>query len=319
MAWSTKEMPNLSGRRAVVTGANSGLGLQTALELARAGAQVTLACRDAARGAEAARTITAEVPGAELQVRALDLADLASVRAFAAEIESEEQPLDLLINNAGVMATPPRLTADGFELQFGTNHLGHFALTGLLLDRLKAAPTPRVVTVSSVMHRIGKIDFDDLQRTRHYGPWSAYGQAKLANLLFARELQRRADAAGLPLRSLAAHPGYSSTHLQTTGPGLGGGVSGKLNALGGKLGNLLIATKDSFGALPSLYAATAPEVPGGSFVGPTRLQQTRGPVGVVPSSRAGQDADVARRLWDVSEELTGVSYGLPAAAPRAAV
>lgn len=310
MAWSTKDIPRLDGRRAVVTGANSGLGLQTALELARVGADVTLACRDPARGAAATDSIRAQVPDAKLQVQALDLADLSSVRAFAAAINDAGQPLDLLINNAGVMAPPRRETADGFELQLGTNHLGHFALTGLLLDRLTSAPNPRVVTVSSAAHRIGKIDFDDLQRERSYGPWRAYGQSKLANLLFARELQARAAAAGLLLLSLASHPGYSATALQTTGPGMGGGVMGRLNALGGQIGNVLIGTSDAYGALPSLYAATDPEVPGGSFVGPTRLNQTRGPVGVVASTKAGRDMDVARRLFDVSEELTGVRFGL---------
>ncbi|MEV4420179.1 oxidoreductase [Patulibacter sp. NPDC049589] len=315
MPWSTSEIPSLEGRRAVVTGANGGLGLQTALELARRGAQVTLAVRDVQKGATAVDRITAKVPGASLAVETLDLADLASVRAFATREDAGGLPLDLLVNNAGIMATPPRLTADQFELQFGTNHLGHFALTGLLLGRLKAADAPRVVTVSSIVHRLGTIDFDDLNWHASYGPWRAYGRSKLSNLLFARELQARVDAAGIPLRSLAAHPGYSSTHLQTTGPAMSGGVLGRLNAWGGKVGNVLVATKDSYGAQPSLYAATHPEVPGGSFVGPTRLGQTRGPIGPVTSTAAGRDMAVASRLFDVSEELTGVSFGLaPAAA-----
>ncbi|CAB4902094.1 unannotated protein [freshwater metagenome] len=317
MAWSTSDIPQLDGRRAIVTGANGGLGLQTALELARRGAHVTLAVRDTGKGAEAVRRIEREVPGASLGVETLDLADQSSVQAFAEREDAEGHPLDLLVNNAGIMATPPRVTVDGFELQFGTNHLGHFALTGLLLDRLKAADAPRVVTISSVMHKVGSIDFDDLNWQHSYGPWKAYGRSKLSNLLFARELQARVDAAGVPLRSLSAHPGYSSTHLQTTGPGLSGGVLGTLNAWGGRIGNALIATKDSYGAQPTLYAATHPEVPGGSFVGPTRLGQTRGPIGTVQSNARGRDMAVASRLWDVSEELTGVSYGLapvPAAA-----
>ncbi|MGX6448891.1 oxidoreductase [Patulibacter sp. S7RM1-6] len=310
MAWSTDDIPAQDGRRAVVTGANSGLGKQTALALARAGAAVTLACRDVAKGEAAADAIRRAAPGAAVRVEALDLASLASVRAFAAREQDAGAPLDLLVNNAGVMATPPRLTADGFELQLGTNHLGHFALTGLLLPLLRAADAARVVTLSSVAHRLGRIAFDDLQSERHYGAWRAYGQAKLANLLFARELARRAEAAGLALRSLAAHPGYSSTNLQIAGPGMSGGLLGRANALAGRLGNVLIGTSDAYGALPTLYAATAPDAPNGELVGPTRLGQTRGPVGVVPSTRAGRDPEVAARLWAVSEELTGVRVAL---------
>jgi NAD(P)-dependent dehydrogenase (short-subunit alcohol dehydrogenase family) len=318
MGWSTKQIPSLRGRRALVTGANSGLGLQTALELARAGAHVTLACRDAGRADGAVATIRDQVPDADLEVRALDLASLASVRALAEALDGEGAPLDLLINNAGVMATPERRTADGFEQQLGTNHLGHFALTGLLLERLKAAPAPRVVTVSSGLHRIGRIDLDDLNwERRGYKRWGAYGQSKLANLLFARELQRRADAGDLALRSAAAHPGYSATHLQTAGPGQGGGVGDRLNALVGRVGNALLATSDAYGAQPTLYAATHPEVSGGAYVGPTRLGQNRGPIGEVPSTRAGHDREVARRLWERSEQLTGVAFGLPAAEPVA--
>lgn len=315
MSWSTSDIPALDGRRAIVTGGNGGLGLQTALELARRGAHVVLAVRDTTKGRAAAERITTQASGASVEVQELDLADQASIRAFAEREDAGGAPLDLLINNAGIMATPPRHTADGFELQFGTNHLGHFALTGRLLGRLRAADAPRVVTISSVMHRIGRIDFDDLNAERGYGPWRAYGQSKLANLLFARELQRRADAAGLPLRSLAAHPGYSATHLQTTGPGLGGGLAAKVNGAAMKIANGVVATKDSYGARPTLYAATQPEVPGGAFVGPKRLAQTRGPIGVVASNARGRDVAVAGRLFDVSEELTGVSFGLtPAAA-----
>lgn len=312
MAWSAADIGDLRGTRAVVTGANSGLGRQTAQQLARAGAHVTLACRSAERGEQAAAAIRAAVPDAQVDVESLDLADLGSVRTCAERIAGDDRPLNLLINNAGVMATPQRETVDGFELQFGTNHLGHFALTGLLLGALRAAPNPRVVTVSSTMHRMGRIDFDNLQWQHGYGPWKAYGRSKLANLLFARELQARADAAGIPLRSCASHPGYSATELQTTGPGMGGGLKARLNTLGGRLGNALIATDDAYGAQPSLYAATDAEVPGGSYVGPTRLFQSRGPVGVVPSSRAGRDMAVAARLFDVSEDLTGVRYDVPA-------
>ncbi|WP_210494949.1 oxidoreductase [Patulibacter sp. SYSU D01012] len=316
MGWSTDDIPAQTGRRAVVTGANSGLGKRTALELARKGAAVVLACRDVGKGQAAAAEIRRAAPDADVTVEELDLASLASVRAFADRQDAAGPPLDLLVNNAGVMATPPRLTADGFELQLGTNHLGHFALTGLLLPRLRAADAPRVVTLTSGLHRIGRIAFDDLQSERSYGPWRAYGQAKLANLLFARELARRAAVAGLPLRSLAAHPGYSATNLQTTGPAMSGGLLGRLNAVAGRVGNAVLGTGDAYGALPTLYAATESQAPNGEMIGPTKLSQTRGPVGVVPSTRAGRDPETAGRLWTVSEELTGVRFDLEAGPAR---
>ncbi|HEY8770474.1 MAG TPA: oxidoreductase, partial [Thermoleophilaceae bacterium] len=211
-------MPDQSGRVAVVTGANSGLGLVTARELARAGASVVLACRNTSKGERAIEELRAAVPGADAKLEALDLADLDSVRDFASRIASERGHLDLLVLNAGVMAPPRRTTKDGFESQFGTNHLGHFALTGRLLPTLLAASEPRVVTLSSGVHRMGSINFDDLQRERRYNNWLAYGQSKLANLIFAVELQRRASTAGTNLLSLAAHPGYSATNLQFAGP-----------------------------------------------------------------------------------------------------
>ena len=215
--WTSSDIPEQTGRVAVVTGANSGLGLITARELARARATVVIACRDTDKGDRAVAEIRAQVPEADLEVRALDLADLASVRSFAARLGGERDSVDLLINNAGVMAPPRRTTVDGFESQFGTNHLGHFALTGLMLPSLLAAPAPRVVTLSSGAHRIGKMDFDDLQGERSYNNWRAYGQSKLANLLFCFELDRRARAAGTKLMSLAAHPGYAATNLQFAG------------------------------------------------------------------------------------------------------
>ena len=216
--WARRDIPDQGGRVAVVTGANSGLGFVTARELSRAGAHVVMGSRDADKGGAAVAAIGAEVPNARLQLLELDLADLTSVRGFAAAVAGQHRAIDLLVNNAGVMAPPFSLTADGFESQFGTNHLGHFALTGLLLEALLASPAPRVVTLSSTAHRTGVINFDDLQSRGRYNNWLAYGQSKLANLLFAFELDRRAQAAGVPLRSIAAHPGYSAINLQSSGP-----------------------------------------------------------------------------------------------------
>jgi NAD(P)-dependent dehydrogenase (short-subunit alcohol dehydrogenase family) len=312
--WTAADIPDQSGRLAVVTGANSGLGLITARELARASARVVMAVRDAGKGERAAESIRGEVADARVELASLDLADLSSVRAFAESFSAENEGLDLLVNNAGVMAPPRRVTADGFEVQIGTNHLGHFALTGLLLDRLLAQPEPRVVTVSSGAHRIGKIDFDDLQGERRYRRWARYGQSKLANLLFARELQRRAEAAGLPLRSLAAHPGYAATNLQSAAGQMDRGLFTRFGSAVMGVTNRVLAQSDEMGALPLLYAATVPDVPGGSYVGPDRMREQRGHPTLVGSSKAGQDMETARRLWEVSEELTGVQYEFRAGA-----
>jgi NAD(P)-dependent dehydrogenase (short-subunit alcohol dehydrogenase family) len=301
--WTARDIPDQTGRLAVVTGANSGLGLITAMELARAGATVVLACRDATRGADAVARIRAEAPDAAVEVRRLDLADLGSVREFAGSLSADRDGLDVLVNNAGVMALPRRTTADGFEAQFGTNHLGHFALTGRLLPLLAKRPGSRVVTVSSGMHRIGRMNFTDLQGERRYRKWLAYGQAKLANLLFAFELDRRLGEAGP--RSYAAHPGFAATNLQTAGPRMQGSV---LLERGAELLNKLLAQDVRMGALPSLYAATAPGLPGGSFVGPDGFQEQRGHPTVVRAKKAAYDQDDARRLWEVSEDLTGVRY-----------
>ena len=298
--WSAADIPDQSGRTIVVTGASSGIGLIAARELARAGARVVIAVRNLDKGRQAAESF----PGAGAEVRELDLADLASVRAFA---ERFEGPLDRLVNNAGVMAPPRRTTKDGFELQFGTNHLGHFALTGLLLPRLLAAPEPRVVTVSSGAHRIGTIHFDDLQGERRYNNWRWYGQSKLANLMFCFELQRRAAEADAALTSVAVHPGYARTNLQFAAPPwYEKGVMA--------VTNLLFAQSAEMGALPTLYATTFPELPGGSFVGPDGLMEQRGHPHIVTAARKAYDEDAWRRLWAVSEELTGVHYDFPAAA-----
>ena len=304
-SWTSRDIPAQTGRVAVVTGANSGLGFVTARELARAGARVVLGCRDAARGAKAADDLRRQVPDADVEVRTLDLASLQSVRAFADRSHADVPALDLLVNNAGVMAIPRQLTEDGFERQFGTNHLGHFALTGLLLPLLLARPGSRVVTVSSTAHKPGRIDFDDLMGERSYRKWPAYSQSKLANLLFAYELQRRLERAGAATISVAAHPGYAATNLQQVGPSMEGN---RLTALVMSLGNRLFAQSDEMGALPQLYAATAPDVRGGDYFGPDGLAEGRGHPKRVDSTKASKDLAVAQRLWDVSAELTDVRY-----------
>ena len=306
--WSTLDVPDLTGRTAAVTGANSGIGLVCARELARKGATVVMGCRDPQRGENALAEMREAASGVTVELERLDLADLASVREFAAAVCERHPKLDLLINNAGVMATPRAETKDGFELQIGTNHLGHFALTGLLFDRLTAAREARVVTVSSGAHRLGRIDFDDLMGERSYSRWGRYSQSKLANLLFAFELARRAAKADLALISAAAHPGYAATHLQSSGPGLGGGLVSLFNTTIGRLGNVLIAQSDEMGAQPSLYAATVEAMPSGGFVGPSGPGELRGRPKLVSPARAARDEAIAARLWDVSEALTGVEY-----------
>lgn len=306
--WTEDKIPDLTGTTAIVTGANSGLGFVTAAQLAAHGASVTLAVRDAERGAAAVERMRGRLPDAELSVRVLDLASLDSVAGFAAEFTAGPGRLDLLVNNAGVMNLPQRRTADGFEMQFGTNHLGHFALTGGLLPLLLASPDARVVTLSSTMHRIGKMDFDDLMGAKRYRAWPAYGQSKLANLLFTAELQRRATAATAPLRAMAAHPGFALTNLQTAGPAMRGAKSGTRRARLMATLTREFAQPAVWGALPTLYAATVPGLAGNSFVGPEGFGQQHGhPVPVTRSKRA-QSTEDARRLWTESERLTGVSY-----------
>jgi NAD(P)-dependent dehydrogenase (short-subunit alcohol dehydrogenase family) len=295
--FSTADLPDMTGRSVIVTGANSGIGAAAARALASAGARVVLAVRNLDKGRAAAATM----PG-DTEVRELDLASLASVREFAAAWDGE---IDLLINNAGVMAPPLTRTADGFELQFGTNHLGHFALTNLLLEHV----TGRVVTVSSTAHRFGRIDFEDLNwERRPYNAWRAYGQSKLANLLFTAELQRRLSAAGSDVLATAAHPGYAATNLQSHSE------RRSLDLLMA-ITNRLFAQNEDGGALPTLYAAVA-DIPGNSFAGPGGFMERRGAPKLAGRSAAAQDGEVARRLWDVSEGLTGVRFplGVPAGA-----
>ncbi|MFA1545423.1 oxidoreductase [Actinomadura chokoriensis] len=295
--WTANDIPGLRGRRAIVTGANSGIGYHTALQLARHGASVVLACRSAERGQAAFDRMKAAAPDSDIALGSLDLADLSSVRTFAAR--HGDAPLAILVNNAGVMALPRRSTADGFEMQFGTNHLGHFALTGLLLPALRAAPSARVVTVTSGFAWAGRLDFDDLQGERRYRKWTAYGQAKLANLIFTKELDRRVPE----LTSVAAHPGYAATNLQQAGPKMQGNTL--MEKVTG-IGNAVIAQSAAAGALPSLYAATA-DVEGGACYGP-RLLQYRGAPGKVVTPPQAARPGLGERLWDVSETLTGVTY-----------
>ena len=292
--WTSADLPSFEGRTAVVTGATSGIGLVAARELARVGAHVVLAVRNTARGEEVAAAMTGST-----EVRHLDLTDLASVRAFA---DAWSGDLDVLVNNAGVMAVPEGRTADGFETQIGTNHLGHFALTGLLIEHV----TDRVVTLASGAHRMGRIRLDDLNWERGYKRWPAYGQSKLANLLFTLELQRRLTEAGSAVRAVAAHPGYAATHLQSrTGNPLQNGLMA--------LGNRVIAQSDEAGAWPTLFAASQ-DLPGGSYVGPSGPGEARGTPKLVGRSAAAMDAETARGLWELSERLTGVTFTVPVAA-----
>jgi NAD(P)-dependent dehydrogenase (short-subunit alcohol dehydrogenase family) len=308
-AWTTRQMPDQTGRLAVITGANSGIGFEMAKALAGAGADVVMATRSAGKGEAAAASIQAAVPAAKVTREALDLSSLASVAEFAAGRKRDGRPIDLLINNAGIMAIPTRrVTEDGFEMQLGTNHLGHFALAGQLLDLLLAAPSPRLVTLSSgAANRPAQIHFDDLQLERNYGPWRAYGQSKLANLLFALELRRRIDAGGWNLRSMAAHPGYSLTNLQTTGPREGKGESRSYNLSQVLIKRLGLAQSAAAGALPTLFAATSPDARHGGYYGPKRLQLVGPPKAITPPRHA-RDEHTARRLWEVSEELTKVTW-----------
>jgi NAD(P)-dependent dehydrogenase (short-subunit alcohol dehydrogenase family) len=299
--WSESDIVDQTGRTALVTGSNTGLGLDTARALAEHGARVVLACRNQTKGEAAAMRIRSTAPNADVVVVPLDLADLASVRAMATAVLADESRLDLLINNAGVMALPRQETADGFEMQFGTNHLGHFALTMLLLPRLIATPGSRVVTVSSMGHRMGRMNFDDLQGTKSYHRWLQYGMTKLSNLLFTYELQRRLQAAVAPTIAVAAHPGGSNTELARD--------AGTLMRLGQPMANLVMQSA-AMGALPSLRAATDPSVIGGEYYGPDGLGETRGHPVRVSSSRASHDVAAAARLWSISEELTGTTSPL---------
>jgi NAD(P)-dependent dehydrogenase (short-subunit alcohol dehydrogenase family) len=298
--WTAADVPGQAGRTAVITGANSGIGFETARVLAEHGAAVILACRDAGRANDAAARIALTAPQATVTVVRLDLASLASVRAAADEIRASHGTLDLLINNAGLMFPPHGVTADGFELQIGTNHLGHFALTGLLLDRLLGQPGSRIVTVSSNGHRMGRINFDDLQSQRRYRRVAAYSQSKLANLMFTYELQRRLAAAAAPTVALAAHPGTAFTELTRHMPG-------PVQVLNRSLGSAFTQSAP-MGALPTLRAATDPAARGGEYYGPDGRFEFKGYPRPAKSTARSHDEQAQRRLWQESERLTGVAY-----------
>ena len=308
--WSTADIPPMTGKTAVITGATGGLGYETALALAGAGATVVLTGRNDAKGRGALERIRIQVPNARISYEELDLAKLASVADFAARFGAAHTSLDLLVNNAGVMALPKRQeTADGFEMQLGTNYLGHYALTARLLPLLRRGSQPRVVNLSSLAHRSGAINFDDLQSRRSYSPWKAYCQSKLAMLIFAFELQRRSDAAGWGLMSNAAHPGYARTDLIPNGPGARGlmwQVSKSLQPL--------ISHSAAAGALPTLFAATSPEAKPAGYYGPNWFYELKGPPVPAKVMPQAKDAAVAARLWDVSAALTAVSFDQAAAA-----
>jgi len=302
---TTEDIPDQTGKWAIVTGANSGIGFSAARELARKGCAVILACRNAAKGKAAKEQIEKEAPGSAVEVCLLDLADLRCVRSFAGQIVDRGRPLDLLINNAAVMALPTRhTTADGFEAQFGTNHLGHFALTGLLLPALLSAKGARVVTVASIAHHGKAMPFDDLQSERRYKPWAAYGQTKLANLLFGFELERRFRRAGTSALSIIVHPGLSNTKIIENGPGAEGGFSAAIL----EFGFGITAQSSDRGALPTLYGATSQNARGGKFYGPDGIFEWRGYPAEAKLSKAAQDEIAPVKLWSVSEELTGVKY-----------
>jgi NAD(P)-dependent dehydrogenase (short-subunit alcohol dehydrogenase family) len=315
--WTAKDMPNQTGRTVIVTGANSGLGYFTALELARSGASVTLAVRTLDKGEKAKAEMLVLAPGADLSVAELDVASLASVKKFAADWQKQNKTgVDLLINNAGVMAIPRRTTVDGFEMQFGTNHLGHFALTAALLPALAMRPGSRVVNVSSTAHRAGTMDWHDLMGEKSYSPWRRYGQSKLANLLFTSELNARLADAGLPITAMAAHPGYAATNLASVAPDMKGtraeGVERRLMDWGART----IAQPAEWGALPTLYAATVVNLPGNSFIGPDGFAAQTGYPHIAKRNKKAQSLEDARHLWTVSELLTGVTYDFAAVARK---
>lgn len=309
MGWTAESLPEdaLEGKTYIVTGGNSGIGFEAADALAGRGARTVLACRNPQKAGEAVDRIRKKHTHASVETLALDLSRLASVREFAKAFDDTSDRLDGLVNNAGVMAIPLRRTADGFEMQIGTNHLGHFALTGLLLEKLLETPDARVVNVSSTMHKVGRVDLDDLNyRERRYRKWAAYGQSKLANLYFTYELQRRFERARVPTLAAACHPGYAATNLQFVGPQMEGS---SFMARGAALMNRIVSQPASMGCLPTLYAAVGADVRGGDYYGPDGFQEIAGHPTRVQSTRRSHDEEIAAGLWELSEELTGVEFG----------
>ena len=304
-AWRAHDLPDLTGRHIVITGANSGIGFEAARMAAARGTRVVLACRNADKGNAAIKRIRASSPKAEVQLATLDLASLDSIRETAEDLKRQLGHIDVLCNNAGVMALPHRLTADGFEMQLGTNHLGHFAWTGQLLSSVLAATAGRIVTVTSNAHKVGRINWDDLQGRHHYQPWSAYAQSKLANLLFTYALQRRLDSAGAQAIALAAHPGYSATNLPFVAPEM---TRSRWRQAIMHLGNSLIAQGPAEGALPLLCAAANPEAQGGDYWGPSGYFEMRGPAVRVTSNARSHDRKAQERLWEISVQETGISF-----------
>jgi NAD(P)-dependent dehydrogenase (short-subunit alcohol dehydrogenase family) len=297
--WTARDIPSLTGRTALVTGANSGIGYAACVELARHGARVIMTARDARRGEDAVQRLKAAVPNADVELRLLDLGDLHNVDQFATRLLAEGKPIDILVNNAGLMMPPRGVTKQGHETQIGVNHLAHFALTLRLLPLMKGRPDARVVTISSGLHKSGKVDFDDLHSERSYSPQGAYAQSKLANVYFGLELDRRLRSAGIPIKSILAHPGLASTNLgSSVAPGFYKAIMNVVIAV--------FAQNPEGGALPTLYAATAPGVQGGQFIGPKGRTEMRGSPVLVQPSDLGKDPEIAKRLWEKSEELTGV-------------
>lgn len=306
--WTANDMPDQSGKVAIVTGANSGLGFEIVRGLARKNALVVMTARDAKKGEAALQKIRQEFPQAQVELLSLDLADLDSVHAFVSTFKQRYSRLDILCNNAGVMAIPFRKTKQGFEMQFGTNHLGHFALTGLLLPVLLAtSDQPRIVTTSSSAYALGDLDFNDLAWNNNYKPMRAYGRSKLANLSFGYELQKRLANQGDKVLSMVAHPGYCATNLTVAGPKMEGSTFKEFIF---NIADRLLAQSAEMGALSSLYAATAPEIKGGEFIGPDRLFGNRGYPTLLKSNKKSHDPEMAQKLWAVSEEMTGVSFSL---------
>jgi NAD(P)-dependent dehydrogenase (short-subunit alcohol dehydrogenase family) len=315
--WTATDMPDLAGTTAIVTGPTSGVGEATTIALAARSAHVVLAARDQSKAEALIGRIRARRPDASLEHVPLELGDLGSVQAAADTLLDRHPAVDIMVANAGIMATPPRETADGFELQFGVNHLGHFALIGRLLPALLAARAARVVTVASTMHRIGRLDPDSVEHIPDpYDRWLVYGRSKLANLLFLQGLHQRLEGAGAPAISVGAHPGYARTNLQFAGPTMQGGLSGRITRAAVGIGNTLLAQPASQGALPPLYAATAPDVPGGSYWGPSWPGEQRGYPAPASRSKLAQDVDLADALWERSEELSEVRYELPTLVSR---